>query len=258
MAIAAVTGNAANSASAASIACGSFNTTTGRIQIIAVGLGSTASSVTSITDTGGGSPSIIRITSLNVTNIRVEIWKATGVATKTGNVFTANVTPSTTLAIAAEEYSGSTTVGINGTNSNAGSFNIDQTLATQDANNFVVAALVFAAQSGDTLTGTAGTSRQSSIPAATRPGVALYDQSAVMDETMRIMSRISTSREWATAAVELRSGGSAASAGAYGGAHVASLQADRDARFLHLLEPGFAQSPTYPPNPGANNCGFVG
>ena len=257
MAIAQVTGNSANSATAASIACGSFNTTTGRIQFIAVVLGSISSSVTSITDTGGGSPTISLVVAKNQTNIRVEIWKATGVATKTGNVFTANVSPNTTLAIAAEEYSGSTTVGINGTNSNAGSVNIDQTLLTQDASNFVIGVLGFAAQSGDTLTATAGTSRQSSIPAATRPGVALYDQTAVMDETMRIMTRISASREWASAAVELRSGGSAATAGAYGGALVASLQAAGDTRYLHVTEPLFCQNQNYPPTPGANNSGFV-
>jgi hypothetical protein len=49
----------------------------------------------------------------------------------------------------------------------------------QESTNFVVGAIGFACQSGDTLGAVIGTSRQSSIPAATAVGVALYDNTTL-------------------------------------------------------------------------------
>lgn len=255
MAITATTGSAANSASAASLALPSFNLTAGQGVIVAVVLGSISSSVTSITDTKGNTYALV--VAKNQTNVRIEIWKSLSVGVQVANIITINVSPNTTLAGAAEEYAGISSLGNTGTNGNAGTVNMEVSVVTQDGSNFAVGAFGFAAQSGDTLTALLGTSRQSSIPAATRPGVALYDLSSVVDATITDMARISASREWATAGVELRSGGAAVTATDYGGATVASLDAARDIRYLHVTEPLFEQTQTYPPTPGADNFGFV-
>jgi hypothetical protein len=77
-------------------------------------------------------------------------------------------------------------------------------VAVQDAIGWAVAAIGFACVSGDTFTAQLGTSRQSSIPAATAVGVALYDNSSPGVGTPRIETLLSTARQWATAGLELR------------------------------------------------------
>ena len=258
MAIAQVNGTSANSGASnvASQATSALSTTTGNDVVVTVALGSTTSSVSSITPSAGSYTSWTLQSSKNGSGIRVEVWTA-HVTTGASTIFTVNIAGgNTTCAVCVEQYSGVNSWGNTGSASGS-AVNIDGTTNTQQASDWIVGGMAFACQSGDTLTATAGTSRQSTIPAATSVGIALYDQTAVMDETMRLQSRISASRNWAFAAVEMLSGGSAATAGAYGGTTIASLQAARDVRYLHCLEPLFAQNQNYPPTPGANNYGFV-
>lgn len=203
MAISATTGSAANSASAASLAAPSFTLTAGQGVLVVVALGSTSSSVSSITDTKGNVYTSIGAS--NGTGIRVEVWKSLSVGAQAANIITANISPNTDLAIAAEEYAGINSIGNTGSSSDTISNMAAQAL-TQDTSSFVLAGFAFAAQSGDTLTAVLGTSRQSSIPAATRSAVALYDITAPTIATARDVTRLSTARNWAAFAVELRSG----------------------------------------------------
>jgi hypothetical protein len=108
-------------------------------------------------------------------------------------------------------------------------------VVTEESGNFAVGAMGFVCASGDTLTAVLGTSRQSSIPAATAVGVALYDNSMLVDGTPEVMTRISTSRQWAVATLELRSlGASAITAADYAAVSAAALQVPRDVRYLNV------------------------
>ena len=258
MAIAAAGGGSANnSGSVSSLALPSYTTTTGRDVIFAIVLGSTSSSVSSISNSAGSYTSVTQQAAINGTGVRVEIWSA-HVATGAATVFTVNITGgATSISAGFEEYSGVSAIGATGTSSGSG-VNMQGSATTTQGNDWTISAFGFACQSGDTLTGLIGSGRQSSIPAATAVAAALYDDTMIVDGTIVNMTRISNSRQWASATLELKSGGAAMTAADYGGALVASLQADRDVRYLHCLEPLFAQTQTYPPTPGANNYGFVG
>lgn len=217
MAIVVTTGAAANSSVAvASKALGSFNLTALQTVVVAIALGSTSSSISTVTDTKGNT--YVKQAAQNGTGIRIEIWTSLSVAVQTSNIITANITGgNTTIALAAEEYAGVTAIGNNGViNGGSSSINMyENNVLTTQASNFVVGALGFTCVSGDTLTAVLGTSRQSSIPAATAVGIALYDNTSVLNCIIPVAARISTARNWATAAVELKSGGTANSAISY-------------------------------------------
>ena len=256
MAISATGGTAANnSGSVTSLALSSYTTTTGRTLVMMVVLGSTGSSVSSSSNSAGSYSWTLKA-SVNGTGVRVEVWTSP-VTTGAATVFTINISGATSVEASLEEYSGVNSVGNSHTGSGSSVTLWDQA-DTQDGNNWVVSGLGFACVSGDTLTALTGTSRQSSIPAATAVGGALYDNTDVVDGNFGNWTRISNSRNWAAASVELRSGGAAITAADYGGAVVASLQVARDVRYLHCLEPLFCQNQNYPSTPGANNYGFVG
>jgi len=237
MAITVTTGSAANSASAASLALPSFNLTAGQDVVVAVSLGSTSSSVTSITDTKGNT--YTQKSAVNGSGIRTEIWASHAVGVQVGNIITINVSPNTTIAGAAEEYAGVSSYGNTGTGSGTDQ-HMQGSAATQDKSNFVLCAMGFVAQSGDTLTAVIGTSRQSSIPAATRVGIALYDNTMITQGTIRDYARISTARNWAVATVELRSGSGNQTPGNESGSTVAALQVAKDIRYISAPEPLFA------------------
>lgn len=105
MAISATTGSAANnSGSVASLALPAFNLTAGQDVEVVVALGSTSSTVTSITDDAGNTYALKQ--AQNGTGVRTEIWQAQNVAARTSNVITVHVSPNTSIAAAAEEYAG--------------------------------------------------------------------------------------------------------------------------------------------------------
>jgi hypothetical protein len=204
--ISATTGSAANnSGSVTSLALPSITTTTGRDVVVAIALGSTGSSVSSISNSAGSYASWTLRKAKNGSGVRVEIWTA-HVSTGAATVFTVNISGATSVSAQVEEYSGVS--GFNNTSSTSGnSQNLGDSLTTTQQSNYVVAAIGFSCQSGDTLTAITGTSRQSSIPAATATGGALYDNTAAISSTVQIVSRISSTRQWAIATLELLSGG---------------------------------------------------
>lgn len=237
MAIAQTTGGAANSGASnvASQASPSVTTTTGRKVVVVVILGSTSSSVSSITTSAGTYSWTLQV-SKNGTGVRIEVWTSP-VTTGAATVFTANITGgNTTCAIAVEEYSGVNSFG--NTSSTSGSdINPGDYTTTQDGNNWAVAGVGFSCQSGDTFTIQNGTQRQSSIPAATAVGVALCDNTQVIDGPVYVLERISTARNWACASVELRSGGAAITGGGTGGSTTASMGQTKEFRYLKCNMP---------------------
>lgn len=257
MAIAAQGGNASNnSGSVTSLALSSYTTTTGRYVVIVVVLGSTSSSVSSISSSAGTYSWTVSA-STNGTGVRVEVWTSP-VTVGAATVFTINISGATSVEGSLEEYSGVGSIGHTSSQSGTTLNMIDFGVLTQDGNNFVVTGFGFACQSGDTFSAQVGNQRQSSIPAATAVGGALYDNTEPLDGTFGNATKLSTSRNWASASIELRtSGGAAITAGAYGGATVAALQAARDARYLRCLEPLFSQQTPIQNVGSAVNSGFV-
>jgi len=79
----------------------------------------------------------------------------------------------------------------------------------QERGNWIVGALGFVCNSGDTVAIMDGTLRQSVVPALASVGVALVDNAGIsVKSTIPAEVRISASRNWAAAGVELRAGGS--------------------------------------------------
>lgn len=248
MAIAATAGGSGSTTvAAASKALSSFNITSGRDIYCAVALDSTASSVSSITNSLG-SDTWSLVAAKNGTGIRVELWKCHVTGNQTSNVITINVSPNCNIAGAAEEYSGVNSAGNTASDAVASDANIRIGVATQDGNNFVVGALGFACVSGDTLTALLGTSRQSSIPAATAAAAALYDNTQLADGTVRDMTRISTARNWAAVGLELRSGGAAITVVDYAATSAPSLQVAQDFRYLQVRMPMGGGGGVLPPS----------
>lgn len=261
MAIAQVNGGVGNSAasSVASQASASVTTTTGNDVVVTVVLGSTSSSISSIGTSAGSYTNKTLQSSKNGTGVRVEVWTM-HVATGAATVFTANITGgNTTCGIAVEQYSGVSSIGNTGTASGNSRDLETAGILTQDGNNWIVGGLGFACVSGDTLTALLGNSRQSSIPAATASAVALYDNTTACDATIEAYTRISTARQWASAAVELRSGGSAITAADYAAVLAAVLQTATfigNTTNLYLL---FVEEPVFSQSVGLKqtNYGFV-
>lgn len=207
MAITATTGTASTSASASSLALSSFNLTAGQDVIVGAVFDDITKTVTGVADTKGNTYTLQ--TALNGTGIRIEVWASHNVGVQTSNIITITLSGAANIAGAAEEYANVTAEGNVGSNQGT-DMNPYQLVTIQEGNNFQVTVIGFAAQSGDTLTANLGTSRQSSIPAATRPGIALYDNTSIACAKVPCYTRISTSRNWVTAGVELRLTGSAA------------------------------------------------
>lgn len=207
MAISATTGSAGNAAAANTLALPSFNLTAGQDVIAAIVFDDTSKIVNSVTDTKGNT--YVLLATLNGSGLRMELWGSHNVAVQTSNIITFNLSGAVNSAGAAEEYASVTAEG-NVASAQGTDMNPFLRVVTQEANNFQVSVFGFAAQSGDTLTANVGTSRQSSIPAATRPGIALYDNTSLLQCQLPCYTRISTSRNWVAAGVELRLTGGAA------------------------------------------------
>src|SRR4051794_1558706 len=120
MAISQTTGTATNNSGAVtSLALSAFATTTGRTLVLVVVLGSTSSSVSSITNAGGTYSWTLRA-SQNNTTVRTETWTSP-VTTGASTTFTVNITGgATSIAAAVEEYSGVTSIGNTHTGSGSG------------------------------------------------------------------------------------------------------------------------------------------
>jgi hypothetical protein len=213
---------------------------------VAVALDSTASSVTSITDTKGNSYTLDK--AQNGTGVRTEIWKSHSVGVQLTNIITINVSPNCNIAGAAEEYAGVSASGNTGSTTGSTIYP-DANVTTQEGGNFVAGAIGFACVSGDTLTAQLGTSERSSIPAATAVGVALYDNTMTVNGIVRVQTKISTARQWAVAIVELRGTGLVAvTAVDYATTAAAALAVSRDTRFLLTNMPSGGGGGILPPS----------
>lgn len=212
MAIGYSTGGAANSGTAvASLAFTSFIATVGHVVVVAVAIGSTTSGVTSITDTKGNA--YTQKVAFNGSGIRIELWASTTSVAGSGNVITVNLSPAVVVAGAWADYTGVASFGNSGTAAGSNWFAAARA-TVQENGNYMLAGIAFACQSGDTLTAFEGTSRQTSVPAATAAGVGLTDlASTITAAQIEVSDRISNSRNWAVAIVELRAAGAAAQPG---------------------------------------------
>lgn len=260
MAISANGGTSANSSSSvSSLALSAFTPVTGEILVLAIALGSTSSSVSSISASAGSYTWTLR-SSNNGTGIRVEIWTAT-VNTGAATTFTVNITGgATTIAAAIERYGGVASIG-NTTNANGSSEFPRGYVTIADGGNWLAAAVAFACQSGDSISGAGSdlTNRQSSIPSATAVGVEEGDQSTSVDCSLIFCTKLNNSRNWAAAAVELVGTGNVSVSIAtpmYGATLVAALQVANN-EILDGTMPLFCQNGTVPVASGSNNYGFV-
>jgi hypothetical protein len=110
----------------------------------------------------------------------------------------------TTIAAVCGEYSSISSFGNTQSATGNDQFPVG-TVATQDANNFVLSAQAIACSSGDTFTAIDGTNRNSSVPAATAVGCALADKSSIAQATLKVTEQVTQgARQWATASVEAR------------------------------------------------------
>lgn len=248
MAIARVGGNSANSSVAvALLALPAYSSTSGNDILFSIVLGSTTSSVSSITNVGGTYAAPVFIAAINNANgtVRTELWRI-HVTTGASTTFTINIGGvNTKIAVGFEEYSGVSSFGNTSTKTDTSTNLRTGYVQTQNGNNWVVGALGFACQSGDTLTAQVGASQQSSIPAATAVGAALYDISSVPNAQLQCMAKISTSRDWTAAAVELQSGGATINIVDYAATLAVSMGTKgilggiTNFTILHILEPKY-------------------
>jgi hypothetical protein len=120
-------------------------------------------------------------------------------------VVTVSLTASSLMAIAVEEYAGAVSTYVGHTSSGTGSgYSPVTSLTIQDSGNFLIAAMGFVCNSGDTITAFEGTLIQSVVPALTSVGVALVDSTSLGDGVLPASMSLSTSRQWAAAGLELR------------------------------------------------------
>ena len=205
MAITATTGKtASNSTAGTSLAFAATTLTSGQDLLLVISIANTAVSVSSITGVTSATP-VAQLNNTMGSSVRVEIWTV-HVASSTSQTITVNFSGSTLAAIAFEEYSGMVSLGHTSvTATGTGTYAASGTVVTEDANNWLVGVLGFACASGDTVTGFQGTVRQSVVPALTSVGCALVDLTCPGQVTASLAARISNSRDWAWAVIELRS-----------------------------------------------------
>ena len=180
-----------------------YSSGTGNTIVAVCALGSTSSSITSITD--GGSAWALRAFANNGTAVRSEIWSTTAGGSVASTLFTINISGGTPTACALEEYAGVLSLGAT-TTSEATSGTASAGLVTQNANNYVVAGL--GANSYFGYFATSGTIEQLAV-LTSNPGnnyveMALCDNTAATATSVACTS-VSSPAPWAAPALELRS-----------------------------------------------------
>ncbi len=196
--------NTGSSTTATSLSI-AYTSANGNTIVAVCALGSTSSSISSITD--NGSTWAFRTGVNNGTAVRSEIWSTTAGSSVASASFTINISGGTPASCALEEYAGVLTLGGTATNQ-ATSGTMSVGLTTQDANNYVVAGL-----GGNIYYGynpTSGAIRQTG-GLTTNPGnnyveMDLFDNTAAT-ATLVTNSSVSGSAAWAAPALELRSVG---------------------------------------------------
>ena len=185
----------------------SYTSSNGNTVVAVCALGSTASSIASITDSG--STWTFQAGVNNGSSVRSEIWSTTAGGSMASTSFTININGGTPASCALEEYAGVLSLGATALNQ-ATSGTISVSLTTQNANNYVVAGL--GANSYYTYYPSNGTIRQAGGLTG-NPGND-YVEMFLCDNTASSASPVVCSAAagptpWAAAALELRSSGAA-------------------------------------------------
>ncbi len=212
--------NAANASSGAgvtSLALAATSLTGGNDIVIAVSIKDTTVSVSSITDTAGNTYTL-KSSVNNSTDIRCEEWGAHNVTGNGSNIVTVNFSGSTICAIASAQYSSVNAFGNTGTNTGTNQHPYSS-LLTQNANDFAVVAIAWAASSTDTVAASTGNLRTSKVDAGggTTAAVAICDFTTPGIATLMASGKLSVSRPWAGVAVNLRTATTAATNKSYEG-----------------------------------------
>ena len=207
MAITATTGGTINNAVAGTtLSFGAFASTATQTITVAVAILTTTVSVSTITDTALNTYTL-KSSQNNSTNVRVELWEASNIAANAANVILVTMSGASLASAAFEEYAGSTAIGNVGTPATGSNGYPQAGAATQDTSSWVITAVAAATTSGDTFAAQLGTLRRSLVPALTTAAVALIDNTSVITSpALRGMTSLSTARNWAATALELRSG----------------------------------------------------
>ncbi len=211
MAITATAGGTINNAVAGSaLTFGAVSLTTGQDVVVAIAILDTTKSVSTITDTALNTYTL-KSSANNGSAVRVELWEAHSITGNAADVIVVTLSGNSLASAAFEEYAGASSgVGNLGATATGTSFDPEADASTQDGNNWSVAAIAVASNSGDTFTADLGTKRQALIPALTTASVALVDNtSAATVGALRNAILLSASRAWAAAALELRTGAAA-------------------------------------------------
>lgn len=181
----------------------SYASKTGNTVAITCALGSASGSIKTITDTGGSVWS--RRVSATETGVDSEIWTTLAGGSKASSTFTVTPANPTPMSCALEEYSGVMALGSTATNSgNSGSATV--TIMTQDADNFVIAAISVGSYNGQSVT--TGSIRQNGGLTGNNTGNLVGN--TLTDNSAATASKVTCANgfghePWAVAAVEFRS-----------------------------------------------------
>src|ERR1017187_5040332 len=151
MAISFTTGGTINNATVGtSLVFGAFSATATQAVVVGVSILSTGVSVSGITDTAGNTYTL-QAAGNNGSNVRVELWAAHGITGNGSSVITVALSGSSLASAAFEEYAGVTAIGNVSPVSTGNNTTPNAPIATQDSNNWGVAAYGVASSSGDTI-----------------------------------------------------------------------------------------------------------
>jgi hypothetical protein len=175
----------------------------GQYTFVAVAIATTTATISAITDNLGNIYSQ-RSWLQNAAGVRTELWAAPVTFPGSINTLTITVSPASLMAACVVAYAGISALGNIETAGGTGTMLVDS-LTTQDAYNWNVAAFGFVCASGDTLTATLGAIRERYlVPALTSVGCALIYATYSGPGLSILTATLSASRAWAVAGVELR------------------------------------------------------
>jgi len=188
----------------------SFSAISGNTETCGVGFNKTTASVSSVTDTVGSI--YTQTVAVNGTNARIEIWSTVLAGTNASNKVTVNSTSGTGNGpgVICVEYSGVNSLGVTNTNSATSSTSATISITTQDLNNFISA--FFADSTNVTYTSVTGNLITQVGNSSGAEKSAACNNTVTNPGTLTCAETVGSSN-WAAAAVELRTGISAAAGG---------------------------------------------
>lgn len=213
MAITVDSGGVANSDNAAvtSLAAGGFTAVASAKTVVAIGWLDSAISISSVTTNGtgtyGGDTIYFPAYGLNLAYYRSITNESSGA----GRIITANFSGATACAIAVQQYSG---VGVGVTYPTV---NMQQNVTAfmqgrqdgEDAGDFILSFMAFAASASDTIAASVGNLRRSTVGAAGGAGVALVDTGAIVGGGSFLNeAKLTGNRQWGVITRGLVSGDS--------------------------------------------------